>query len=211
MIEIENIHQNLSWRICYYPRAIRLAGPLSLQSSSLCEQFHQFVKRCFGSSRCTKNVLHTILRRIDLKLHARSQAIIEPRKVSRLTKQEDLPHEAVTFYQGYRAADCLKSVQHDGYMLHLNSVYGLPNIDGEPDGRFFRILGIAQSGSDIILLSKQLSAWPITNIGLFKVKDSNSSCRQKNLDSSVIPVLDYQVSNDLERITVISVRTLDLT
>ena len=196
--------------LCHYPRAIRLAGPLSLQSSSLCEQFHQFVKRAFGNSRCTKNVLYTILRRIDLKLHARSQAIIEPRKVSRLTSEEDLPHEALTFYRGYRAAQCLQTVEHNGYMLHLNSVYGLPNIDGEPDGRFFRILGIAQSDSDIIILSKKLTALPIKELGIFKV-ESTSSVQRQLLVPSLVLLQDYHICNESNRLNAISLRNLDLT
>ena len=197
--------------LTHYPRAIRLAGPLSLQSSSLCEQFHQFVKRAFGSSRCTKNVLFTILRRIDSKLLARSVEAMKPRKFSCLTNEDDLPPEALTFYQRYRPADCLKSVEHNGYMLHLQSIYGLPNIDGEAD-RFFKILAIARDNSDIVLLSKQVSVFPNIQFGVFIITESGSTeTTTEILNEAVTHVEHYNVCNNLQMITVISVRNLDLT
>ena len=68
-------------------------------------------------------MLKTILQRIDAKLHARCQARIEPQKVSRLTKEDNLDTEAIHFYHHYRPADCIRRIDHNGVTVAIDTVY----------------------------------------------------------------------------------------
>ena len=162
--------------IQHYPASIKRAGPLSLQSSSLCEAFHQFVKRAFGSSRCTKNLLKTILRRIDGKLIARSKERVESWKVSTLKKEDGLDQEALSFYRQYNERSWLKSVTSEAGKICINSVLGCPKQDGAPEGRFFNVLALVHMGAEQIrILGQPLHVVPLPDFGLIELIAQNST------------------------------------
>ena len=175
----------------HYPFAIRWAGPLSLQSSSLCEQYHQFCKRAFGSSRCTKNLLKTMLRRIDGKLLSRSQATIQVQKVTRLRSEDELDQEALAFYRQYPLLSRLRSSETTVGKISVNDVVGCP---GSPDGRFFKIGGLVQSDMGIKILGQPLSVQPLLQMGLFELNKENVPSQIFDFDcASMIPVNSYVV------------------
>ena len=195
--------------ILHYPRSIRLAGPLSLQSSSLCEQFHQTVKRAFGTSRCTKNVLKTILRRMDGKLHARSQASIESPRISPLPDLNDLDGDALAFYQHAPANHCLKRVIIHGVEIAINKIILLPSVIGQPDGRFYRVLAICKEARNFVLLMRPIHIIPIPQLGLFRIEETTLSPQIQRLDESLGTIEEYRVTKSFETFEVISLRHLN--
>ena len=177
--------------LTHYATAIRWAGPLSLQSSALCEQFHQFTKRAFGNSRCTKNLLKTVLKRIDGKLISRVQEDLQIQKLSRLRKEDGLDREAVAFYRQYNFASRLRSFQSSVGPISINDVVGCP---GAPDGRFFHIVGLAQTTHNIKILADPMCLRPLGDYGLFEVIRITNSRQVFPFDpKSMLPVNAYEV------------------
>ena len=190
--------------LTHYVAAIRWAGPLSLQSSSLCEAFHQFVKRSFGNSRCTKDLVKTTLKRIDAKLLSRANENLQIQKVSRLRKEAGLDREAVAFYRQYNLASRLRSCVTELGTLAINGVVGCP---GAPDGRFFRVVGLVVTNGNIRILADSLSLRPLEDHGLFEVRTIPNSRQIFQFDATTMSILNQYKIREME---VISQRNLNL-
>ena len=192
--------------LVHYPAAIRWAGPLSLQNSGLCEQTHQLCKRAFGSSRCTINVLKTIMRRIDSKLISRSQAQLETRKVSILKNENGLHPQAITFYMQYNPQSRLKSVATTVGKVTIKDVIAFAEI-GAPDGKFMRVLALVHHHPEIVVLAQPLRPVPLATHGLFALQTINDSIEHFFLDENkMTPVNAYQVNTS----TVVSLHDFNL-
>ena len=197
--------------LTHYPTTIRRNGPLSLQSSSLGEQFHQICKQCYGNSRCSKHLLTTLQRRMDSKILSRTKKDSLECKSVALKKLTNLDQMSTCFYELCNdPSSWVKSFTRNGYHFGLGTLVGIPRRDNEFEPRFFLISGIIKQGPNFQLAQRNVEIIGMDHLGLFQLKPSANRPRRRNWSESLVPIPYYQLHNGQNNISVFSLKDFNL-
>ena len=197
--------------LSHYPTAIRRNGPLSLQCSSIGEQFHQICKQCYGNSKCSKHLLTTLQRRMDSKILSRTKNDSLEVKSVALKKLTNLDQMTTCFYELYNdPTTWIKSFVKNGRHFTLGTLVGVPRRDNEFEPRFFIICGIVKLGDNYKLAQRKVDVIGLDQIGLFQIKPSANEPRRRDWSESLVPITYYEVHNGENNISLFSLKNFDL-
>ena len=197
--------------LTHYPQIIRRFGPLTLQSSSLGEQFHQLTKKCFGNSKCSQHLLKTIHRRMDSQIYSRTKGSdpeIQSTPLKNIDKLDDITSRE--FYSMNDPSCWIKHFVVQGRKFKVGGVFGVPRRDDEAEPRFFWIVAIIKQGSKWIIAEKPVKLFALPSLGLFEIQISESTPRRRDWNNSLIPILYYSVHDGQTTKKVFSLKDFNL-